>query len=245
MDSLKRAIRFQNLDAKSGFAWFWGIMSSIDIVSYFLHSSFVKMPVRFGFGINDGNTRMLSVAGANLWPITIFFIIYSYVMYYEIFPVAINFSVTRKDFYKSVIIDNLKVTFLFATIQSILMKIDIYVLSLLNKTPMVDFKVVNSETDNIILMILSLFIVFLTITSIFNLLATLNYKFGWKIWVIIGLIFVGPLWLIGDKTNLIINWVLTTRVNTMQFVYLAFLTIIMYIILYVIIKDISVKNKIG
>lgn len=248
MNGLKRAVKCQNLDAKKSFGWFWGTMLLVDILSYVLNRFYSNIFDGFAFGINltDGtNFKATSIAGANLWPIVIFFIVYSYVTYYEFFPIALSFSVTRKDFFKSVVLDNIKVTSIFATIQSILMKLDRYAIRSLNKTPIVDFKIFNTETDNIIIMIFSLFIAFIAITSFCNFLAAINYKYGYKVWIVIGVISTFTAMFMGSTFLSIVDWVFTTRVNIMQFFILILLTALMYVIGNFMTRSINIKSKLG
>lgn len=251
MDSFKRAIKFQNMDLKTAIGWFWGIIIPIDLVSFLLikYPTFVFGGINFGMHINDSNIDATAIAAANIIPILIYFISYSYSMYYEYFPVSLGFSMTRKDFYKTTILENIKVAFIFSIIQSILMKIDLYAIKSLGKSPIVDFKIINTETDNILFLIISLFIVIFSINSMINLLAVINYKLGFKFWIIVGIIssfsaiFIGSSVIFGSIYNLI-SWIITTKVDISQFVKLIVMAGIMYMLAYIFFKDMVIKNKI-
>src|SRR5690606_26622795 len=93
---------------------------------------------------------VMSVVGANIFPILIFFIVYCYEMYYKHFPIAIGFSITRKDFYKSTVIFNILTAFAFAVVQSVLMKLEVKLIGLLTVSPKFDYGIFNTTSDNII-----------------------------------------------------------------------------------------------
>lgn len=248
MDSLKRAIKFQRIDFIKAAAWFWGIILIVDIASYIslykLGSNFIGLRVS-GFESIDGlNTWFLSVAASNLMAIIIFFIVYCYEMYYEYFPVAISFSVTRKDFYMSAIFDNVCVSLIFAAIQGILMKIDYYVIDLLGNNPKLNFGMFNNATDNIFFIIFSLFVCFLVFISIINLLAALNYKLGFKLWIILGVIFSLSTVFIGASLSGMFEHLFITRISGgIKFIIFMAIATACYSIGYLIISITNVKNK--
>lgn len=247
MDSLKRAIKFQCIDFIKAVGWFWLVMLIINIASYIslykFGANFIGLRVS-GFGNVDGlNTWFLSIAASNLMAIIIFLIVYCYEMYYEYFPVAINFSVTRKDFYLSAIVDNIFISLIFSVIQGILMKVDYIIINLLGNDPKVDFRIFNNATDNIFFIIFSLFVSFLVFISIINLLAAFNYKLGYKLWIIFGVIFVVAesfidMYLIKLFENLFI-----TRISGIKLIILMIIIIACYAIGYMIINITNVKNK--
>jgi len=166
-------------------------------------------------------------------------------MYYYYFPIAIGFSITRKDFYKSVVINNIGVTFLFSVIQSILMKLDVGIINSIERNPMVDFGIFNISTDNLIFIMFSLLILFLSITSMLNLLASLNYKFGFKLWIAIGVVFSLTTAFIGTPFWGFINKIFTWRIDTLQLIILGFTIIACNLTAYMVISNTNIKNKIG
>jgi hypothetical protein len=191
------------------------------------------------------NLTMITVAAANLMPIVIYFTAYSYEMYYQSFPVALAFSITRKEFYKSLIIRNISTALIFALIQSALMKLDIYIVNKLGATAHIDFGIFNTSLDNIIYIMLSLFVAFLAFTSISNLLAALNYRFGFKLWIGIGLVFSLSTVFIGASFWNLFNELFTTRINTLQLVILGVIMIVCYSIGYIIVTNTNIKNKVS
>ena len=247
MNSLKRAINYQRINFFKALGIFWAVMLVINTASYIslhmLGKNFVGLRVS-GFESVDGvETWFFSVSASNIMPIIIFLIVYCYEMYYEYFPIAISFSVTRKDFYLSTIIDNVAAAFAFAVIQSILMKIDSFIITKLGQNPKIDFGIFNISTDSILFIIVSLFVCFMAFTSIMNLLAALNYKFGYKMWIILG-----PLLLItlisGSPATVHINEQLVAAINgNMKYLLFIFIAIISQIITYFITIKTNVKNK--
>jgi hypothetical protein len=244
MDSLKRAIKYQNIDFVKSVGIFWVVILIVNIASYILN---FKFNTGISFGIHDINLDgmpVVSIAGANILPIFIFFIVYCYEMYYQCFPVAIGFSITRKDFYKSAIVNNITAAFVFAVIQGILMKLEVSLISTLSVNPKFDYGIFNTTKDSIVFIIISLFMVFLTLTSILNLVAALNYKYGVKFWIAVGLIFSFSMVFIGVSVIGLFEGLLITRLNYLQLFIIIVTMIITYLIGFVIIANTNVKNKV-
>lgn len=187
MESIKRINKFQRYDLKKSVGAFWVVMIIVNIFAYVLTSyTNSNSNIKFGPFVHEGD--LLSMAGSNIVPIFIFFIVYGINMYHEYFALALSLGVTRRDFYKSVIVNNLLVSLIFAFIQGILQIIDKNVVEFLGFNPMVDFGIFNTSRDNIFIIILSLFAFFLIYASMSNLLGVLQYKFGYKFWIGFGIV---------------------------------------------------------
>lgn len=244
MDGLKRAIKYQKLDRMKSIGVFWAVMLILNIASYIFN---YKYNTGFSFGLYDITAEgapVVSIVGANIIPVFIFYIVYCYEMYYEYFPIAIGFSITRKDFYKSALVDNIIVAFAFAAIQSVLMKLEVKLISAVSVSPKLDYGIFNITTDSIIFIIISLFIVSLTIISILNLIAALNYRYGAKFWIAVGIIFSLCTFFIGASVTGPLDMLLTTRLNYLHILIITATISIAYLIGLVIIKYTNVKNKI-
>ena len=248
MESLRRTNRFLNIDMKQSVLWFWGTMLLINIISYLIMSiygfTFFGISGQISFGTTTSLT-MITVAAANLMPIVIYFGAYSYEMYYQSFPVALAFSITRKEFYKALILRNISTALIFALIQSTLMKLDIYIVSKLGGSPSIDFGMFNTSSDSIIFIMISLLLAFLTFTSTTNLLAALNYRFGLKLWIGIGVVFSLSTVFIGASFWKLFNELFTTRINSLQLVKLGVIMVVCYSIGYIIVTNTNIKNKIS
>ena len=150
-----------------------------------------------------------------------------------------------KDFYKSIIVDNLLVTLVFAIIQGILTKVDILAIKALGFIPLTDFGIFNTENDSLIFIILSLFAVFLFVTAIMNLLAVSNYKIGWKLWIIVGIVVslfvgVGITFIFG-----VLDKIMTIRIDLRQLTLLIIPIILSYLAGFMVLKNTNIKNRIG
>lgn len=247
MTGLKRALKFQKMDLLKSIGIFWAVMLLIDIASLTVNYRFGSEGTMF-FSIRNSTTEglsLMSIAAANIWPVIMFFIVYCYEMYYEYFPKAVSFSITRRDFYKSTIIDNFIVVFIFAVMQGVLMKLDIKLIESLGRTPMVEFGIFNTQTDNILIIILSLFVMFLSVTALMNLLAVLNYKFGWKLWIALGVIFSLSTVFKGALLAGFIYNIITSQGDFVQFLVLALIITASYVIGSFIIMNTNVKSRIG
>lgn len=246
MTALKRAIKFQKIDFLKAVGAFWVVMLLLNIASYLVNKNFGEGTIFYGIhNFSSGSMSTMSIAGANMWPAFIFFIVYCYEMYYEYFPIAVSFSTTRRDFYKSVAIDNIIVSIVFALIQGILMKLDIIAIKALGFIPLTDFGIFNTQKDSLIFIILSLFVVFLFVVSIMNLLALLNYKIGWKLWIIVGIVVslfvgVGIGFIFGA-----LDWIMTIRIDLRQLIILIIPVILCYAAGFMVVKNTNIKNRIG
>lgn len=246
MTGLKRALKFQRLDLLKTIGTFWAVMLLLDTASYIVNSIFGEGTIFYGIhNVTSQGLTLMSITAANIWPVFIFFIVYSYEMYYEYFPIAVSFSITRRDFYKSTIIYNLVVVLIFAVIQGVLIKLDIKLMQSLGRTPMVEFGIFNTRTDNILIIILSLFTIFLSLTALMNLLAAFNYKFGWKLWIAFGLIFSLSTVFIGTSLVGFINYLMTSQFDFIQFIILAIIITASYAIGHFMIINTNIKNRIG
>lgn len=244
MSALKRAMKFQRLDLVKSVGVFWLVMLILNIASFILNLKLGEGTIFYGIH-HFGDNPLFSIAGANVWPAFIFFIVYCYEMYYEYFPIAASFSITRSDFYKSALIDNLIVAAFFAVIQGILMKLDIAAVKMLDITPLTEFGIFNTATDNIMTIVFSLFAAFLFVAAIMNLVALLNYKFGWKMWIV--LTAISSLLLafgVSDVFN-ILGRVVTERIDLRQLLFLVIPIIISYLAGFVVVRNTNIKNRIG
>ena len=187
MEETKRVIKFQNYDLKKSVGMFWLVIGLLNILAYTLNI-YSNSNIRFGLFTSD--VDMVSIAGSNLMPIVIFFIVYGILMYHEDFTLALSFGITRKNFYTSLIVNNMIVALIFGTIQGALQVLDIYIVKYLGYKAMTDFGIFNTSTDNILFIVLSLVIFFLTIASITNLLGVLQFRFGYKLWIGLGIILI-------------------------------------------------------
>jgi hypothetical protein len=196
MEGLKRQIRYQIMDTKKAFFIFWGIVLCLNMAAYFLvgavnislGTSMVESRAD-SFG-NMVTTHYANVSSGNIIPIAIFILVSCMVMYYECFPTAIGFSSTRKNFYLGAIAQNIILCFSMAVVEGILLKLDRSILKATGRQPYDKILMFNLDRDNVIYVIIVLFLIFLLVCSIFNLLGAVLYKFGYKFWLVSGAIMV-------------------------------------------------------
>lgn len=185
MDSIKRIFKFQNRDLKRSMGAFWGIILIINLLSSILSISYNGNII---YGLNATGGESISFIGANMMSIFIYIIIYGILMYYEDFALALSFGVTRKDFYKSAIVNNMLVAIISGIIQGGLHLIEKSLFKVSGYKLMTEFGIFNTATDNILFIILSLSVSFLALLSISNLLGVLQYRFGYKLWIGLGVV---------------------------------------------------------
>lgn len=191
MEAIKRQIRFQIMDGSRAFGIFWLIVVIVNILFYtFLSWGFQFGVVESGAGVRMGENTIehmyTNVSMGNMISIFIFIIVYSMVMYYETFPIAIVFSTTRKNFYIGVMIHNTLLCLGMSIIQGILLKLDAFFVRLAGHEPLYTFGSWDIREVNVVYIIGGLWIGFLVVCGIFNMLGALAYKFGYKTWIVLG-----------------------------------------------------------
>lgn len=244
MESARRMMKFQNDEAKKSIVTFWLVVVAVNIFSYILNY-YISMNTNakmFFFYLSDEGT--MSVAGANASVIFLYLIGYGMSMYYESFPIAIGFSATRKEFYESVIMSNVITCLCMAMIFGLLINIDRFIISAIGRQPMVDFGMFNIVDDNILFVIFSLFIGYLTLLSIFNFNGVLLYKVGWLKFLIgysaITIAMISNRKLAREVWN-IVEKTLTTRITPTNLIYLLIIIITLYILGYLVIRRTNIK----
>lgn len=242
MEAVKRQIRFQIFDSKKPFTIFWVVVILVDILGYILNYYF---DFRVGTMSRGAGEIEINVAGGNIIAIIIFMIVYNILMYCETLPTAIGFSSTRKDFYKGVVMHNIILSFGMAAIEGILLKIDSLIIGTMGLKPLEEFWKVNLITNNIALIIIALFILILTFCSVMNLIGILNYKYGYKFWIGVLILFT----LFGN-INVLSSLIL--KISTAFFynnsiilflIKVAIINVIFYGISWLLVKKISIKSS--
>ncbi|OLS03151.1 hypothetical protein [Tissierella creatinophila] len=250
MEAIKKSIKYQFIESKKFILGFWSTVIVVDIFFYILNDlSSVNNSINFNIGFSLGNTEgidSLSIVGVNLMIIFVALLVYNYERNYESFPLSLSFSMTRKDYFLSFLIDNIVISFIFASIQGVLLKIDPSIVKLVGKEPLYDFINFNLKTDNVLFIIFTLFILFLTFTCVFNLLASLNYKFGYKLWVvIIGINIIISTFNIKtfDKILLSIGNTIATRFGIFEIVVILASVVALYSLNYFVTIKTDIKRK--
>lgn len=247
MEALKRSIRFQFIEAKNFLLGFWITMILGNILFYFLNGSkFANFEV--GFTLANSQENFISVAGVNFVAIVIAMIAHNYDRKYKDFPLSQSLSMTRKNYFKSLEAGNLVIALVSALIQAVLLKIDPIIMTKLDKEPLYNFINFNLKTDNILFIIFTLFLLFLTLAALTNLLTTLNYKFGYMMWIVI-LVVNAVLIVTGTGINLIDKItskaasILFTRYGLYEILIIGIGLGLVYFINYLLITNTNVKKK--
>ena len=252
MEATKRAIKFQLNESKKSILTFWSIIIVIDLLSIGLaRISDISIGLtNISIGINaDGygqGINIVSLMALNFIPILIYHASHAYEIYYKNLPISLSFSVTRKDFFKSMLANNLLVITIASIIQSILMKIDPIIVSLVGKKPFYEFGVFNTQTDNILYIMVSIFIIFTLFVAFWNFIAAFNYRFGPKFWIALGITtFITKIIFNFDLINdlLFPKGMASVRIDLFQFTKLSIISIIIYIIVYFVTINTNVKSK--
>lgn len=247
MESLKRSIRYQFMESKSFILGLWGTTLIVNIFFYILNNlDSINFNIGLSMGTSAEGITPISVTGINLMIILISLLVYNFERNYESFPLAISLSMTRKEYFVSFLIDNIYIAFVFATIQGVLMKIDPYLVKLVGKVPVYDFLYFNTKTDNVFYIIFILFVVFLGFICFWSLIASLNYKFGYIIWIIAVVFNMGisilNIKIFGNLLKSIGN-MFNSRLGTSQFIIIFLGISVSYMLNYIIVKTTNIKLR--
>lgn len=248
MERFKRSMKYQLMESKSFILSFWITIFILNIFFIVLNSMKI-FDINIGFSIGiEGNTNTISIAGINIMIILITLLIYNFERNYESFPLSISLSMSRKDYFLSFLADNIFVTLVFATIQGILLKIDPYFVKIIGKTPLYNFLYFNIKTDNLLYIIFILFVLFLVFTSFWNLIASLNYKFGYKIWIVfIGFNILFSIFNIKFLSRIIENLgsLYNSRLSLFHIISLIASTVVIYSLNYFVVSTTNIKKSIN
>lgn len=246
MEDLKRSIRYQFMESKDFLLKFWAIVLVVDVLFYILNK-ISSIHIGFSLGTSSASSP-LSVVGSNILMILIALLVYNFERNYGSFPLAVSLSMTRKEYFISFIVDNIYIALIVATIQGILMKIDPYFMKLMGKEPIYDFLYFNTKTDSIFYVIFILFIVFLGFISFWSLIASLNYKFGYIIWIIAVVFNMGVSLLRIEIFGNILRFlgsILSPKLGMLQLMIIFLGIGISYSLNYIIVSRTNIKGKTG
>lgn len=180
--------------------------------------------------------------------ILISLLVYNYESNYESFPLALSLSMTRKEYFLSFLLDNVFIAFVCASIQGVLLKIDPVFVKLIGKIPLYDFIYFNIKTDNVFFIIFTLFITFLGFMCFWNLVSSINYKFGYKMWILLVavnvLVGVFNIRFIGRAIENIFK-VFDSRLGAFQIVVILVSIVAVYMLNYFVVMRTDVKKKLG
>ena len=180
----KRLSKYMTYDYFKSLGIFWAVMILLNIIAYLVT---YRMQSEFVFGPMIRSGQMLSFAGANLFAVLIFFIVYAITMYYESFSLTGTFAITRRDFYLQAIVSNLIVAAISGVIQVGLLKLDILVIERLGYEPMLDYGYFHMN-NSLLLNVLIVSFAFLLCLSLGNLVGILVYRYSYRFWIALAIV---------------------------------------------------------
>lgn len=261
MENTKRAFKYQYNESKISILKFWVVLLILNAVLYFVNIRYgnqMNIGMSFEIGTSEhlslgGSSNFeevktfISVAGANLAIILIYVIASSYENYYKSFPIAIGFSVTRRDFFKSFIARNTWITLVFSIIQGVLQKIDPVLINLAEKKPIYEFLIFNAEADSIFFIIFSIFMWLTFLLAFFSLVASLNYKFGYMFWVVLGSAYIivsfSNVFSVFEYITRFLGIFLNLKLYWSSLLNMGLFILVSYGLLYLVTIQINVKDK--
>lgn len=248
MENFKRNMKYQFMETKKFLLGFFITIIIIDLVFYILNARYSEN-INIGFSLGElGVNSALSVVGINIMAILIALIAYNFESNYEDFPLAISLSMTRKGYFLSFLADNIFIALIFAVIQGILFKIEPIIMRMIDRVPLYDFVYFNNQTDNIFYIIFILFILFLGFTAFWNLLASINYKVGYKMWIVLiaaNILLTSISFRIGFIETIFdsIEKILSPRLGVFQILIILASIGILYTLNYLIVIRTDIKKK--
>ena len=178
MENLKRAVKYQGKTGLVSVSRFWivllMVMALFSSLNYFDKGE-------FSVGMTTGGPE-LSIVGSNVFVLAIYAIVLSFESYYKAFPLLVGFNVSRRNYFLSALSQSALVVFCLALIQSLLFKLDPYLVKAVKKVPLYEFGAFNTRKDSIFIVMLAIFIAIFAILSIARIFAALSYRFGPLFW---------------------------------------------------------------
>lgn len=171
------------------------------------------------------------------------------VMYYETFPTAIGFSATRKDFYIGAVVHNIILCLSMAVIQGVLMKLDGFIIEAIGRNPLYDQLMLNTKEDSLLYIILMLFIIFLFVSALFNLLGATLYKLTWKLWILIGAVLMAifniePLFnTVGNFFIKLIGYTNPQQSILYWAIRMIGISVLLYFLTFLVIRKVSLRSR--
>ncbi len=249
MSSLSRSIRLTNYSLKKGLLITLIVTLIIDIALIAANFYFESISIG-GIITGSGDNQLLSIFAINILPFIIFFLTNSMLIFSESLPISISYSLTRGNFFKSMIINSAIIAAIFSIIQGILFKIEPALIGRMGKTARDNFIIFNTWNDNVFVIILCLFVMIISFLAFINLLVGLNYKFGFRVWLIVaGLILIGVLLNKGLNVSFApflsyVNMLMSIKMRFTNLIIMGVIFLVSNIINYLIIKSISIKYEI-
>lgn len=248
MSSLSRAIKLTNYSLKKSIILTLIATLIIDILAI-IANIYMEDAYIGGLVIGTGKEKLLSIFAINIIIFTIFFLTNAMIIFSESLPVSISYSLTRSNFFKSMIVNSIIASTIFSIVQGILFKVEPILIDYIGKKSINDFILFNTNSDNLFTIIGILFLVTITFISILNFLVSLNYKFGFKVWLLLaGIIIILALIKIGlgiSFENLFINLRSLFNKNTKitNFILAGIIFLLFNFLNYLIIKKTNIKYE--
>lgn len=178
MENLKRAVKYQGKTGLVSVSRFWMVlfmvMALFSSLNYFDKGE-------FSVGMTTGGPE-LSIVGSNVFVLAIYAIVLSFESYYRAFPLLVGLNVSRRNYFLSSLSQSALVVFCLALVQSLLFKLDPFLVKAVKKLPLHEFGAFNTQKDSIFIVMIAIFIAIFAIISIARLFAALSYRFGPLFW---------------------------------------------------------------
>ncbi len=247
MKALDRVSKFQLNKTIKSLIIFMLIVLILNIYMHFVNSTerFIPMgSIEYG-----SDVERISVVSQNNVFIIIFFIIQSFKMIYERLILSISFSISRVDFIKTIILENILIASIISVFQFLLFKIEPFLIMGNKYAERYDFGYFNLQEDSFLYIIFTFFILLLFAKLLIDFVLSLNFKYGAIIWVIFIILF-----LIGVDTfhfkrdteiiigikNIFADMGFDNKYTIISYVKCIFLSIILYLGLNISIKSIEI-----
>ncbi len=160
----------------------------------------------------------------------------------------LSLSTTRKNYGLSLIFRSLVLVLVSILIQYILFQLDPIIIRSLGKEPLKEFIMFNTGRDSGIYIVLRLFIVFFGLASIWSLIASLNYRFGYMFWIV----FFG-FYLLGISTPKLSRIIMDVwyfvgelfmmRISKLQFIQLGLISLLAQLLSFLNITNTDIRSK--
>lgn len=183
---MNRILKYDLKEIRNFTLTLMGITSLIMIVSYILNTKFDTSFVLATIQDVAGDKRGISIAQSSILILAISLMINAFIWIMTKASLRLNMSITRKNIFKSILLNNILKSLIISIFLSIILKLEIFFIAdVIKNNPEYVYLNTMGNIDiiktNILMLIINNFIIILSIVSLWTLIAMLIKVFSYKI----------------------------------------------------------------
>lgn len=194
MNKFNRSMRYELYNIKNYNLGLMAISLLILIGLYFTNIYFMENSSALGQVKHIGNgintVRALSIVQTLMLGMGLMLIVGSFSFIYRSLPINISMSITRKEFFKTILFQNIVTSLVLSTFMGILLKLEPFFIGrIIDTRPsyvyLSELGNIDILQSNILLVILNIFLVFLAVSAMWTTISLLMYIFKAYVFLLI------------------------------------------------------------